>query len=212
MRILLDHSLARVNASHNSPEVDFVVWVGEVACFALNVKGGAYWIENGTLFRQGPNGPEQVTNPLPRAMDGALSIRNAIAPQLDSRCFVIPVLLFTDTEEDPELQRWAQDAPTNVMFGVDDLIQRLTQLQDVQTVRQRPSAHRIDQEAAALTPGMRPENNQANPPGALPIALHAKHVEIHNLVVNLYVAPGPIPFVRQDLEAPATVAGEGDMS
>ena len=110
----------RVKAARHSPEVDFVVWVEDVACFAIEVKGGSYSVENGTLFRQGPNGPEQVSNPLPKAMDGTMSIRNAINDRLPSgACYIISILLFPDMEVEHEIQRWAQDSRTNVMFGTD---------------------------------------------------------------------------------------------
>ena len=136
-------TLYGVKAARHSPEVDFVVWAEDVACFAIEVKGGAHWMENGTLFRQGPSGPEQVANPLRKAMDGTLSISNAVKNKLQGGAFVISVLLFPDMEEHDEVQRWAQGGSrTNVVFGVDELIQRLTELDDVQDVRHRPSAYR----------------------------------------------------------------------
>ena len=92
-------ALYEVKASRHSPEVDFAVWVEDVACFSIEVKGGNYWVENGTLFRQGHIGPEQVANPLRKAMDGALSIRNAINDRLPSgACYIISILLFPDME------------------------------------------------------------------------------------------------------------------
>ena len=190
-------ALYGVRASRHSPEVDFVVWVEDVACIGIEVKGGTYWAENGTLFRQGPTGTEQVTNPLPRSMDGAMSIRNAIKNRLEGISFVVSVLLFPDMEEDDEIRRWAQDSRTNVMFGVGDLVERLTQLDDVQDVRHRPSAYRIEQEVAVLMPEAQPEANQAAMPRDLPTALHAQHVVIQSLVINLYAVPGAVPFLQQ---------------
>ena len=49
-----------------------------------------------------------------------------------------------------------------------------------------------------------PEANQAALPKDLPTALHAQHVVIQSLVINLYAAPGT--FVQQ---APAS-ADEGE--
>ena len=100
---LSGQALYGVKAAKHSPEVDFVIWGEDVACFAVEVKGGIYLVENGTLFRQGPNGPEQVANPLPKAMDGTLSIRNAINDRLEGACYVISTLLFPDMEENPEI-------------------------------------------------------------------------------------------------------------
>ena len=185
-------ALYGVKAARHSPEVDFVVWIEDVACFALEVKGGNFWVENGTLFRQGPIGPEQVANPLRKAMDGALSISNSIKDRLPGGAFVISVLLFPDMEVEDDIRRWAQDSRTNVMFGVTDLVRRLTELEDVQHIRIRPSAHLIEQEVAVLMPEARPEVNPAAPPKDLPTALRAQHVEIHNLVINLYATLSPV--------------------
>ena len=185
-------ALYEVKASRHSPEVDFAVWVQDVACFAIEVKGGTYWLENGTLFRQGHIGPEQVANPLRKAMDGALSISNSIKDRLPGGAFVISVLLFPDLEVEDDIRRWAQDSRTNVMFGPDSLVRRLTELEDVATVRHRPPAYRIEQEVAVLMPEARPEANQAVMPRDLPTALHAQHVEIHTLVINLYATLSPV--------------------
>ena len=147
-----------------------------------------------------------MTNPLPRAMDETLSISNAIKDKLQGGAFVISVLLFPDMEENDEVRLWAQDSRTNVVFGVDDLVQRLTKLADVQKVHNRPSAYRIEQEVAVLMPEAQPEANQACMPKGLPTALHAQHVVIQSLVINLYAAPEPVPFIQQT----TAVTEEGD--
>ena len=193
-------ALYGVKAARHSPEVDFVVWIEDVACFALEVKGGNFWVENGTLFRQGPIGPEQVANPLRKAMDGALSISNAIKDRLPGGAFVISVLLFPDMEVEDDIRRWAQDSRTNVMFGVTDLVRRLTEMDDVQDIRHRPTAYRIEQEVAVLMPEARPEVNLAAPPKDLPTALQAQHVEIHNLTIYLYASPLSAAAVQQEPE------------
>ena len=94
--------------------MDFVVWVEDAACFAIEAKGGTYLVGNGTLFRQGLNGTEQVANSLRKALDGALSISNAIKNKLQGGAFVISVLLFPDMEENDEIKRWAQGSRPNV--------------------------------------------------------------------------------------------------
>ena len=58
---------------------------------------------------------------------------------------------------------------SNVVFGTDSLVLRLTELEDVATVRHRPSADRIEQEVAVLMPEAQPEANQSTPcPRACP--------------------------------------------
>ena len=63
---LSGQALYEVKAARHSPELDFVVWVEDVACFAIEVKGGAHWVENGTLFRQGPAGRNRYPTPCAR--------------------------------------------------------------------------------------------------------------------------------------------------
>ena len=203
-------ALYGVKAARHTPEVDFVVWVENVACFAIEVKGGIYSVENGTLFRQGPNGPEQVVTPPPKAMDGTLSISNAIKDRLEGACYTISILLFPDMEENDEIRRWAQCSRPNVVFGVDDLVRCLAELEDVAKVHYPPPAYRIEQEVAVLMPEAQPEANQSARPRGLPTALHAPHVVIENLemnlVINLYAGPGAVPFLQQATD----VTEEGD--
>ena len=204
-------ALYEVSATADTPQVDFVVWVQDVACFAIEVKGGAHNVQNGTLFRHTPEGRKQVPNPLRRALDGALSVRNAIASQLRSNCFVISVLLFPDMEPDAEIETWADTSRTVVMFGVDNLVERLVQLDEVRTVHQPPTAQRIDQEAAVFTQERVTEINRVSRFQGLPTALQAQHVEIHSLTINLFGCPPLEPSVHQE-PVPSGPSGTDDES
>ena len=156
-------ALYEVRASLHSPEVDFLVWVEGVACFAIEVKGGQHFVEDGLLFRKSPEGPQRVDNPLPKAMDAAFSVRDAISEKLRYKSFVISALLFPDMEEDPKINIWAAASLTYVMFGLDNLVQRLTELDDVTSVRRPPTAQRIQQEAAVFLTGTQSEAETARP-------------------------------------------------
>ena len=104
-------ALYEVNATRHTPQVDFLVWVKDVACFAVSVKGGTYSVDNGTLFLRTPEGLVPAKNILQQALDGALSVRNALNNHLNRAFFVIAVLLFPDMEPDPEIERWANTSP-----------------------------------------------------------------------------------------------------
>ena len=184
-------ALYEVSATKYTPQVDFVVWVEDVACFAIQVKGGHYRVENGTLFRREPDGTKQVGNLLSKALDGALSVRNAITDSLKRNSFVISVLLFPDMDPDTQIEEWSDASRTKVLFGVDHLMERLAQLDEVQTVHRPPSAQCIEQEVVVFTQEQVPEANQVPVPPELPTALHAQHVEIHNLTINLFA---PLPM------------------
>ena len=104
-------------------------------------------------------------NILQQALDGALSVRNALNSHLNRAFFVIAVLLFPDMEPDPEIECWANTSRTNVMFGTHNLVERLMALNDVKAVRFPPSAEQIDEEVAFINVGRRPEDNPVPVPG-----------------------------------------------
>ena len=51
-------ALYEVNTTRHTPQVDIVVWVEGVACFAISVKGGTYSVDNGTIFLHTPEGTD----------------------------------------------------------------------------------------------------------------------------------------------------------
>ena len=95
-------ALYEVNTTRHTPQVDIVVCVEGVACFAISVKGGTYSVDNGTIFLHTPEGPILAKNTLQQALDGVLSVRNALNSHLKRAFFVIAVLLLPDME--PELR------------------------------------------------------------------------------------------------------------
>ena len=177
-------------------------WVKDVACFAVSVKGGTYSVDNGTLFLRTPEGLVPAKNILQQALDGALSVRNALNSHLNRAFFVIAVLLFPDMEPDPEIERWANTSRTNVMFGTHNLVERLTALNDVKAVRFPPSADQIDEEVAFINAGRRPADNPVSVPGDGAMALTAQQVVIQHVeTLNLYTTQLPHLGVPQ---GPAT--------
>ena len=200
-------ALYGVKAARHSPEVDFVVWVEDVACFAVSVKGGTYSVDNGTLFLHTPEGPVPAKNILQQALDGALSVRNALNSHLNRAFFVIAVLLFPDMEPDPEIECWANTSRTKVMFGTHNLVERLTALNEVQAVRFPPSAEQIDEEVTFIKAGRRPADNPVPVPGDGAMALTAQQVVIQHVeTLNLYTTQLPDLGVPQ---GPAT--GDANM-
>ena len=184
-------ALYEVNATRHTPQVDFLVWVKAVACFAVSVKGGTYSVDNGNLFLRTPEGLVPAKNVLQQALDGALSVRNALNSHLNRAFFVIAVLLFPDMEPDPEIECWADKSRTNVMFGTHNLVERLMALNDVKTVRFPPSAEQIDEEVDFIN-GRRPADNPVPVPGDGAMALTAQQVVIQHVeTLNLYTTQLP---------------------
>ena len=110
-------------------------------------------------------------------------------------------------EPDAEVEAWAEASHTNVLFGLDNLVQRLAQLDDVRSVHRPPTAQRIQQEIAVFLNDAPPIAEQAANPQDCPTALHAQQVTIHHLVVNLFASPGQLPLDRDTMPIDATDSG-----
>ena len=131
-----------------------------------------------------------------QALDGALSVRNALNSHLKRAFFVIAVLLLPDMEPDREIERWANTSRTNVMFVTHNLVERRQALDQVMGDEQ------IDEEVAFIKAGPRPADNQVPIPGDGAMALTAQQVVIqHVSTLNLYTPQLPDLDIHQ---GPAT--------
>ena len=182
---------ARVSVA--GPEVDFALWLQNQGRFALQVKGGRYSLQDGEWYLHTDDGPERKDCLLKEASDGAFSIRDAVKRRLSRRVFVVPVLLFPDMDPDLAIQARAVGDKTCILWGSDDLVERLLQLaQDVE-VRYPPTAEQMRREAEAIGPGLGlgedpapPREGEAGPSQAT-MDLSARQVVIHHAdTVNIH--------------------------
>ena len=191
--------------------MDILVWVEGVACFAISVKGGTYSVDNGTIFLHTPEGQVLAKNTLQQALDGALSVRNALNSHIKRAFFVIAVLLFPDMEPDREIERWANTSRTNVVFGTYNLVERLAALDDVQAVRFPPTAEQINEEVAFIKEGPRPADNLVPVPGDGAMALTAQQVVIQHVeTLNLYTTQLPDLGIPQGPAVGDAARGTGE--
>ena len=85
-----------LKATPEAPEVDFGIWLEDVARVGLQVKG-VWRLHSGI-------DAEIVTCPLQQAWDAAISIRDAVNERLHRKIFILPVLLFPDVEPDSAIE------------------------------------------------------------------------------------------------------------
>ena len=189
------------------PEVDFFTWFQDRGRFAIQVKGGLYSV-NGTNWRlETIHGIEKVDCPVTQTKDAANAVRDTIYQVLGFKVFIIPVLIFTDTPPDPAIEQWGYRRGVKVLFGADDLVDRLLALAEETVVKYPPTAAHIMNEVDAVTGGLfapaRDEvegpagvlvDRQPGTPGRDGISeaasdLMPRQVVIHHVdVVNIHVA------------------------
>ena len=180
-------------ASAAGPEVDFAIWLQDQGRFALQVKGGRYSLEDGAWRLHNGDVLEVKPCPLPQASDGAFSIRDAVKRAMDRKVFVIPVLLFPDMDPDLVIQARAAGDKTHILWGREDLVERLLQLARQVEVKYPPTAEQVRREVEAVSPGLGlgedpgPPREGAAGPSQPTLDLAARQVVIHHAdTVNIH--------------------------
>ena len=177
-----------LKATPEAPEVDFGIWLEDVARVGLQVKGGQYTNLNGVWRLHTGIDAEIVTCPLKQTWDAAISIRDAVKDRLHRKIFILPVLLFPDMEPDSAIEEWTANDRVRVLWGSEDLVNRLIQLAQSQRVDYPPTALHIQRELAVVAPGLEtPAQKGAAPAKTMePVVpqLIIQHVDI-----NLYLTP-----------------------
>ena len=124
------HALYELKALPEAPELDFFAWFEDRARFGAQVKGGTYSVNRTVWTLQTVNRTEYVPCPLTHTWDAAIAVRDAVYRALGFKIFIIPVLLLPDTPPNQAIEKWATQRRVKVLFGADDLVDRLLELAD----------------------------------------------------------------------------------
>ena len=136
------------------PEEDFFAWFQDRGRFGIQVKGGMYSVEGTAWNLRTIHGVEKVDCPVTQTWDAATAVRDTIYQVLGFKVFIIPVLLFTDTPPDPAIEQWGWRRGVKILFGSDDLVDRLLALAEQTGVKYPPTADHIMNEVDAVTGGL----------------------------------------------------------
>ena len=109
-------------------EVDFLALLTDVARFGIEVKGGHYKLDGTAWKREKADGWEPAPNLLTQVRDASMQMRDALGEHLDHPPFILPILLFPDMEPDRGIEARATRAGVHTLFGVDQLVERLTEI------------------------------------------------------------------------------------
>ena len=186
------HALYELRPLPEAPELDLAVWLQDRGRFGIQVKGGPYSVDKSVWTLETVNGTEYVPCPLTQTWDAAIAVRDAVDRVLGFKVFIIPVLLLTDTPPDPSIEGWAAQRKVKVLFGADNLVDRLLALADGTGVTYPPTAGHILNEVDAVTGGLIVPAGVGPAPEPVEEAaqdLIARQVVIHHVdTVNVYVS------------------------
>ncbi len=179
------HVAYEVKVSRTAPEVDFFVIIQDKAVVCMQVKGGDYRIIGGDWHLETDEGTEYVQDPLKLTWDSAMAVRDFLKEKIGRKVFMLSVLVLPDMQPDPDIDMMAENDRTAVLYGVDDLIERLADLAEARDVYGTPSPHMAERIINALMPQLKvglPDNGDPDS--------NDRPVEVHHAdVVNVYNAP-----------------------
>ena len=196
-------ALYEVRAALNQRELDVVAWLIGVGRFALQVKGGGYRIERGVLYLMMPDGTErQVGSVLKECWDATMALHRWLQERIpDGRSpFMVPVAVFPDMAPDEAIEAWAVQAGVRVLWGSDQLVQRLIDMAKHCKFYYPPTAQQARQEVALVLGAAAPEHaeehqeheqherhNRERHEQEEDEATEARQVNLHIGVVNIYI-------------------------
>ena len=202
--------LYEVKTSRNVPELDFAALIEGLAIYGVQVKGGQHVITRGQWQRITDDGPVTIPCPMKVTWDAALQIREAVKRHLGRKVFVVAVLVFPDMEPDIDIEIRAENDRVKVLFGTNNLVERLVDLVADEEIFNPPTAWLVDEIAETLMPFLANGDDDDDQPELLPdlpepgpkpdqpglaerignVDLSGRPAEIHHAdIVNVYQAP-----------------------
>ena len=172
-------ALYEVKVNKKAAQVDFLVWAEGIALFATQLKGGIYVLDQGELSLVTHHGRDLQNGLVADVWDASMAISRFLKPILHRGAYVVPVLAMPDMEEDEVIRDMAARRSVEVVFGMDNWVDRLVEMDDGHPIRYRPTEASIEEEITAIMPELAPAPAPASP-----------QVVIQN-VENLHIHVGP---------------------
>ena len=135
-------------------EVDFILWVEGLGRFALQVKGGVYFLHEGEWFLITRDGVKPIkTSPLDETWLAMLDLHDDIAEKarIPYDPFVLPVLILPDMEPDEAIEKLASRKGVYLVWGTENLLQSLEEIVRSRCVSEALPMDRIKREVCAAT-------------------------------------------------------------
>ncbi len=167
-------------------EVDYAIWLEDIARTGLQVKGGRYRVDRGIWYLITPGGEGRKPSPAKQSWRSSIQLHDYLQERLPAgrNPFVIPMLVFPDMLPDANIEAWSIHAGVSVLFGTENLVERLIGAVATWRVNYPPSGDVTAEEVELLMPGTM--RVAAGIPEAL--YLHTDKVVFQNVqTVNIYI-------------------------
>ena len=193
------HALYELKVNRRAPEVDFFALIQDKVVVCMQVKGGQYRVIDGDWHLETDDGLEYTPCPMKLTWDSAMAVRDFLKEKLGRKIFMVAVLLLPDMEPDRDIEMIAENDKTSIMFGYNDIVERVVDLAEERDVYGTPSPHMANRIIDALVPQLKvglPDSRFDIPSEGkksdLPETFD-RPVEVHHAdVVNVYNAPATI--------------------
>ena len=125
------HGLYEFRYRREGQQVDYTLWVHDLARFAVQVKGGQYDMDSTGQWslRMFEGAPEKVQSPLEETEDGCMEMRDGVQRATDYLNFVVGILIFTDMPRNEQMEHAARERHhVHIVWGLDSLAEDLQRI------------------------------------------------------------------------------------
>ncbi len=133
-----------------------------------------------------------------------MAVRDHLKEKIGRKVFMLSVLLLPDMEWDKDIELMADDK-TAIMFGVEDIVERLVDLAEERDVYGTPSPHIAERIVDTLMPQLKVGLPDEDDAASSDVTLSDRPVEVHHAdVVNVYNGPVTINNYYGNADGDAT--------
>ena len=125
------HGLYEFRYRKEGQQVDYALWVHDLARFAVQVKGGQYDMDSTGQWslRMLEGAPQKVQSLLEETEDGCMEMRDGVQRATDYLNFVVGILIFTDMPRNEQMEHAARERHhVHIVWGLDTLAEDLQRI------------------------------------------------------------------------------------
>ena len=180
-------ALWRPRVSGDAPAPDCVIFVHKIGRFAIRFLSGNYSAEDGKWYHRSNDGEHSaVGDPMERVWQAAMAVKEEVTRHYDFGCYILAVAVFPDMELDQALVAAKGRRAVKMLWGTNDLVERI--IQQLEESKRRPtlSAEYVEKDIQALTQGRVLDN--VGSPEEVEVDLESGELHVHSpkrVVINV---------------------------
>ncbi len=145
--------LFRPRVASGEPKPYCLVFLEGICRFGLMFLDGDYSVQDGQWYHRerADDAPTPVDNPLEEAWQRAMAAKGELRKELDIGAFFVPVVIFTAMEPDDDILDERRGRRVRVLWGMEELLERLIDLPDREDLHPRLNNRFIEKEIGVLS-------------------------------------------------------------